>query len=79
MIVNLDLSYSRLTVSGLQRLKDAVLCKQLTQLEKLTLHLCPISDAEVIISFITAVKANCLNLYILNFLSGTLKILVGHL
>ena len=62
MIIDLDLDDCRLTVSGLQRLKDAVLCKQLTQLEKLTLERCPISDSEAIISFVTAVKANCLNL-----------------
>ena len=62
MIFSLDLRDSILTVSGLQRLKDAVLCKQLTQLVNFKLEVCPISDAEAIISFVTAVKANCLNL-----------------
>ena len=62
MIVRLDLNDSRLTVSGLQRLKEAVVYKQLTQLESLRLERCPISDTEAIISFVTAVKANCLNL-----------------
>ena len=61
MIVDLNLDDSRLTVSILQRLKEAVVYKQLTQLTTLTLERCPISDAEAIISFVTAVKANYLN------------------